>query len=117
MVSCIFTKGRVFFLELILYYFSLPASVNSVIYNFVRFIYLSKAPNLSSSHLNSKRDQKKETFKGSSALTRQLPAQSTTRRLPVKTETSLWGVDPNGGGKPQVQADLAKSIYTFSQTY
>lgn len=45
-----FTKGSVFFLELILYYFLLPASVNSVIYNFVRFIYLSKAPNLSSSH-------------------------------------------------------------------
>lgn len=44
-----FTKGCVFFLELILYYFLLPASVDSAIYNFVRFIYLSEAPNLSSS--------------------------------------------------------------------
>lgn len=44
-----FTKGCVFFLELIPYYFPLPASVNWAIYNFVRFIYLPKAPNLSSS--------------------------------------------------------------------
>lgn len=85
-----FTEGCVFFLKLIHYYFPLPAPVNWVIYNFVRFIYLSKAPNLSSSHsFKQQKRPKKKTLKDSSTLTKKLPVQSTKFKLPVKTENSL----------------------------
>lgn len=85
-----FTEGCVFFLKLIHYYFPLPAPVNWVIYNFVRFIYLSKAPNLSSSHsFKQQKRPKKKTLKDSRALTKKLPVQSTKFKLPVKTENSL----------------------------
>lgn len=85
-----FYWGVCFLLKWIRYYFPLPAPVNWVIYNFVRFIYLSKAPNLSSSHsFKQQKRPKKKTLKDSSALTKKLPVQSTKFKLPVKTENSL----------------------------